>query len=573
MRLNVVLILIGLFIVINAFNPAITYLQNSKETKPTITPSSNSTISFENIIEASGIKFVLNNSVTPEKHQIETMMGGVALFDYNNDNLLDIYFTNGARLTKMDKSDPIFYNRLYKNNGNNSFVDVTESAGVKGNAYAMGCATADYDNDGYMDLYVIGINYNQLFKNNGDGTFSDVTSKAGLAGIHPKHGKTYSVSAGWFDYNNDGYLDLFLVNYLNWTLETAPPCSVRGIRAYCSPNSFDGLPNMLFRNNKDGTFTDVSEASQIGKHIGKGMGVAFADYDNNGFIDIFVSNDTYRNFLFRNKGDGTFIEVGILSGVAFNENGKSVAGMGVDFRDFDNDGKPDIFETAMYGDTFPLFKNTGNQFEDVTSSSNLTMATIRLTAWGNGIFDFDNDGYKDLFTANGAILDNSEEINQTPYKLPNSILRNNGNSKFNDVSASAGKSFTVPAAHRGAAFGDINNDGKIDIVTTNLNAKPEIFLNGSSNTNNWLTIKLIGTKSNKDGLGARIKLTVSKDMYQYNHATTSVGYSSASDKRVYFGLGTSKSIDKIEILWPSGINQSLSNVKANQILTINESEK
>ena len=534
--------------------------------------SSAPSISFENVVERSGVDFVLNNSVTADKHQIETMMGGVALFDYDNDGLLDIYFANGARLPQMDKSNPAFSNRLYRNVGGGSFKDVTELAGVRGSGYAMGVAVGDYDNDGHVDLYVAGVNRNQLFRNNGDGTFGDVTAKAGVAGIHPKYGKTYAVSAGWFDYDNDGHLDLFLVNYLKWSLATAPPCTVKGIRAYCSPNSFAGTPNMLFRNNRDGTFTDVSDASQIGRLIGKGMGVAFSDYDGDGFTDVFVANDTFRNFLFRNNGDGTFAEVGILAGVAFNENGKSVAGMGVDFRDYDNDGRPDIFETAMVGDTFPLYRNTGAQFEDVTSPSRLLTATSRLTAWGNGIFDFDNDGFKDLFTANGAILDNSEEIDNLPYRIPNTILRNNGDGTFADVSAGAGKSFTIPAAHRGAAFGDLDNDGRVDIVTTNLNEKPEIFLNRSAAKNNWVTIKLTGTRSNRDGLGARIKLTTAKGGAQHNHATTAVGYASASDKRVHIGLGAATTIDKIEINWPSGIKQTLTGVRVNGLLMVSEPE-
>ncbi|MBA3440633.1 MAG: CRTAC1 family protein [Pyrinomonadaceae bacterium] len=547
-------------------------LQNSKasSTERSIAQPG-SIMAFENIIERSGINFVLNNSHTPEKHQIETMMGGVAVFDYNNDNYLDIYFANGARLPEMDKSAPVFYNRLYKNNGNNTFIDVTEKAGVRGAGYAMGIAAADYDNDGHVDLYVAGVNHNQLFRNNGDGTFNDVTEKANLLGHHAKFGKTYAVTAGWFDYDNDGRLDLLLINYLKWSLATAPPCSVKGIRAYCSPNSFEGLPNMLFRNNGDGTFTDVSEASGIGKHTGKGMGVAFADYDGDGFTDFFVANDTYRNFLFRNKGDGTFIEVGILSGVAFNENGKSVAGMGVDFRDMDNDGKPDIFETAMYGDTFPLFRNLGNQFDDATSAARIAVATSRLTAWGNGIFDFDNDGFKDLFTANGAILDNAQEIDNLPYKLPNTILRNSGDGTFADMSAQAGQGFTVPAAHRGAAFGDLNNDGRVDIVTTNLNSKPEILINRSASNNHWLLIKLVGTKSNRDGLGTRVKVTTPIGT-QYNHATTSVGDSSSSDKRIHFGRKAAASVARIEVTWPSGIKQMLTNVKANQILTLHEQE-
>jgi len=531
-----------------------------------------STIAFENTLASSGIAFVLDNSSTPQKYQIETMAGGAAAFDYNNDGLLDLYFTNGARLPDMDKSNPKFFNRLYRNNGDETFTDVTEQAGLQGSYYSMGVAVADYDNDGHADLYVVGVNGNQLFHNNGDGTFTDVTQKAGVSGVRPDIGKPFSVAAGWFDYDNDGRLDLMVINYLKWSLETDPHCMVKGVRTYCSPDSFAGLPNLLYHNNGDGTFTDVSVSSGIFQHVGKGMSLAFADYDGNGFTDVFVSNDSYRNFLFHNNGNGTFSEVGILAGVAFNENGKTVAGMGVDFRDLDNDERPDIFETAMYGDTFPLFRNLGKgQFEDVTTRSRVGSATHRLTAWGNGIFDFDNDGWKDLFVANGAILDNSEIVDGLPYKLANSVLRNNRDGTFADVSSLAGKSFNLPDAHRGAAFGDLNNDGRIDIVTTSLNSKPEILRNRSENSNHWLLIALVGKHSNRDGLGARLKVSTANGT-QYNHATTSVGYGSSSDKRVHFGLGSCAKVDRIEIAWPSGIKQVLKDVAANQILTVTEPE-
>ena len=534
---------------------------NAQPTKP------KPAISFENTIDRSGINFILNNSRTPEKHQIETMMAGVAVFDFDNDNLLDIYFANGAALPSFDKSDPKFFNRLYRNNGKGTFADVTDKAGVKGKGYAMGVATGDYDNDGFVDLYITGVNHNQLFHNNGDGTFTDVTDKAQVTSVIKQYGKTYSVSAGWLDFDNDGWLDLFVVNYLNWNLKTAPPCKSKEIRAYCNPTHFDGQPNILYRNNHDGTFTDVSESSGIGKHIGKGMGVAFADYNGDGFTDIFVANDTFRNYLFENQRNGTFKEIGIISGVAFNENGKSIAGMGVDFRDINNDGNPDAFVTAMIGDTFPLYQNLGNQFADVTNNARLATPTIRLTAWGNGIFDFDNDGWKDMFAACGAILDNAMEIEGNPYPLPNLLLRNLGNGQFADVSKASGVANPLP--HRGAAFGDFNNDGRVDIVTTNLNAKPELFLNRTQNLQHWLVVKLIGSKSNRDGLGAKMKITAGK-LTQYNHVTTSVGYSSASDKRIYFGLAANSIIDRLEITWPSGTQQTLSKIKADQILVVKE---
>jgi len=525
---------------------------------------------FENTIQKSGIEFILDNSTRPQKYQAETMTGGVAVFDYNNDGLLDLYFVNGARLPDMDKSDPKFFNRLYRNDGDGSFTDVTLSAGVRGSHYSTGVAAADYDNDGFQDLLVTGANGYQLFHNNGDGTFSDVTEKAGLYRAHPELRNVFSVAAGWFDYDNDGYLDLIIINYLKWTPETEPVCTTKGIRAYCSPDSYAGLPNLLFHNNGDGTFTDVSEESGIFKHVGKGMGVAFADYDNDGFVDIFVSNDTYRNFLFHNNGNGTFSEVGLLSGVAYPENGKSVAGMGVDFRDIDNDGLPDIFETAMHGDNFLLFRNRGKGAFDYDSfSSGIAAATSRITAWGIGIFDFDNDGWKDIFTSNAAILDNSEEVDQLPYKLANSLLKNNRNGTFKDIAPSLGPALTTPAAHRGAAFGDLNNDGRVDIVINCLNGRPEILMNRGGQGNHWLLINLVGTKSNRDGLGARLKLTAGASV-QYNHASTSVGYGSSSDKRVHFGLGPYGKADKIEISWPSGVKQTLTNVAADQILTVHE---
>ena len=301
------------------------------------------------------------------------------------------------------------------------------------------------------------------------------------------------------------------------------------------------------------------------------MGVAFADYDDDGFTDIFVSNDTFPNFLLHNNGDGTFTDVALLAGVAYNENGKTVAGMGTDFRDIDNDGRPDIFHAAMFGDTFPLYRNAGKgQFEDVTDKTGIAAMTIRLTAWGTGIFDFDNDGNKDIFVASSAILDNSMEVNHKPYPLPNGLYRNLGNMKFRDVSVEAGAGFSAPAAHRGAAFGDLNNDGKIDIVVTVLNGEPQLLMNRSSNHNHWIILKLVGVSDNRDGLGTKVKITTANGV-QYNEATTAVGYNSSSDKRVYFGLGNATVVDRIELAWPTGVKQVVENIAANQILTIVES--
>jgi hypothetical protein len=537
------------------------------------TVSGKPAIEFENVIERSKIKFKLKNSISPQRYSIETMTGGVAVFDYNNDGLLDIFFTNGASIPSLEKSESSYYNRLFRNNGDGTFTDVTEKAGLAGVGYSMGVAAGDYDNDGFVDLYVAGFNHNQLFHNNGDGTFTDVTAKAGVSGVTSDGGKPWSVTAGWFDYNNDGLLDLFVVNYLKYDLQSATHCKNQDRPVFCSPNDFSGTPNILYRNNGDGTFTDVSEQSHISQYVGKGMGVAFADYDSDGFTDIFVSNDTFPNFLLHNNGNGTFTDAAAVAGVAYTQNGETVAGMGADFRDLDDDGKPEIFHTAMFGDSFPLYRNIGGgQFEDVTSVAGLTAFTTRLTAWGTGLFDFDNDGNKDIFTANSAILDNAMEVEHRPFALPNGLYRNKGKLTFEDVSSGAGPSFSVPGAHRGAAFGDLNNDGKIDIVVTVLNGAPQLLMNRSANHNHWIILNLVGVADNRDGLGTKVKITTSRGS-QYNEATTAVGYNSSSDKRVHFGLGDVTVIETIELAWPTGVKQILSNIRADQVLMVREISK
>ena len=544
-----------------------------RSNKPANEASGASAIQLENTIAQSKIKFTLKNSVSPQRYTFETMAGGVAVFDYNNDALLDIFFTNGAAIPSLEKTGPEYWNRLFRNNGDGTFTDVTEKAGLQGIGYSMGVAAGDYDNDGFVDLYVTGVNRNQLFHNNGDGTFTDVTEKAGVSGIIPKYGKAWSIAAGWFDYNNDGLLDLFVVNYLNYNIKTATLCRNQGLPAYCSPVDFLGMPNILYRNNGDGTFTDVSEESHISKYVGKAMGLAFDDYDDNGFTDIFVSNDTFENYLLHNNGDGTFTNVALSAGVAYNAFGNAIAGMGAEFVDINNDGRPDIFETAMFGEGFPLYRNLGHgQFEDITAATGLAALTSRSTAWGVGVFDFDNDGSKDLFTANSDILDNSMELAHRSYPLPDRIFRNAGNLTFADVSSKAGASFQFAAPHRGAAFGDLNNDGKIDAVVTVLNGPPEIWMNRSRNPNHWIILKLVGVRSNRDGLGTKIKITTSLGT-QYNHATTTGSYNSSNDKRVHFGLGSATVVDSIELTWPSGIKQELKNVKADQIVTVTESSR
>lgn len=527
---------------------------------------------FRDVGDEWGARFIVRNSASAAKHLIETMVSGVALFDYNNDGWLDIYFVNGAAIPQLEKTSPAYYNRLYRNDRGKGLTDVTESVGASGTGYGMGVAVGDYDRDGYQDLYIAGVNRNQLLRNESGQRFRDVTGPAGVQGLVPNYGKAWAQSAGWFDYDNDGDLDLLVVNYVRWSVANPLPCAVGTARTYCAPEHFDGLPNILYRNNGDSTFTDVSAAAGIADKIGKGMGVAFADYDADGFTDIFVANDTVRSFLFRNTGRGDFTELGVVAGVAFNQHGQAIAGMGADFRDVDNDGLPDVFVTGTVNDTFPLYKNLGRWFEDVTSRTGVARATGRMTGWSAGIFDFDNDGRKDLYAALGAILDNSMEVQNLPAKLPNMILHNQG-ARFANAGAEAGPGFNQQRMHRGAAFGDLNNDGRVDIVTSSLNDAAEILLNESPAANHWLILKLEGRSSNRDGIGATIRVETEGGPAQVNHATTSVGLSSSSDRRVHFGLGAATLVKTIVIDWPSGKTQRLNNIAADQILRVAEDAK
>jgi hypothetical protein len=380
----------------------------------------------------------------------------------------------------------------------------------------------------------------------------------------------WSVGALWVDYNNDGLLDLFVANYCKWEVNKDPFCGpAKDKRSYCHPENYQPLPNTLYRNNGNGTFTDVSAGTGLNKYYGKGMTAVMADYDGDGWMDIFVTNDTMPNFLFHNIGGKTFEEVALEKGVAYPESAKAISGMGADFKDVDNDGKPDIWHTAIENESFPLYHNRGTEFWESTYKSKLT-STRTMSGWSNGIFDFDNDGWKDLFVARGNVLDNVALFSTRQYEEPNTVFRNVGGGIFQDVSATAGPDFQRAAPHRGAAFGDLDNDGRVDAVVTVLNGKTEYFHNITSNGNHWLLLKLVGVKSNRMGLGAQITITAADGSKQYNHATTAVGYACSSDPRVHFGLGASKVVREIDIRWPSGIRQTLRNVPADQILTIEE---
>jgi hypothetical protein len=528
-------------------------------------------IVFEELAEPSGLHFTSNSSPTPNKNQPETMVAGVALLDYDNDGYLDVYFVNGAAIPSLKKESPVYWNRLFHNNRDGTFTDVTEKAGVAGEGYGMGAAIGDFDNDGWPDIYVVNVTKNQLFRNSHDGTFTDVTDKAGVGGGVLDGKKMWSVSAAWLDYNNDGLPDLFVSNYCKWEVNKDPFCGPNPkTRAYCHPNNYANLPDTLYRNNGDGTFTDVSAETGISKHFGKGMGAAVADYDGDGFMDIFVANDNRPNFLFHNIGGKRFEEVGLENGVAYAQSGSAISGMGADFKDVDNDGRPDIWHTATENESFPFFQNRGDgQFWERTFQTHL-LGTRDMSGWSNGVFDFDNDGWKDLFVARGNVLDNVAMFSARKYEEPNAVFRNLGNGKFQDVSAEAGPDFQKAAAHRGVAFGDIDNDGRIDAVVTVLNGKAKYFHNISQNGNHWILLKLVGKKSNRMGLGAQVRITTDNGLKQYNEVTTAVGYACSSDSRVHFGLGASKTIKEIEIRWPSGIRQTLTNVPADRVLTVEE---
>jgi enediyne biosynthesis protein E4 len=535
-------------------------------------PQSTPNVQFTDITAQSHIDFTLENSATSNKYLIETMAGGVAVFDYDNDGRLDIFFTNGGLISDPmpdgklpDKSDKKFWNRLYHQNADGTFTDVTERAGLAGvpqGYYSMGVAVGDYDNDGFEDLYVTGYGGNILYHNNGDGAFTDVTGKAGV------RGGDWSASAGFFDYDNDGKLDLFITRYVDWTFKNNRYCGEKppnGVRSYCHPDNYDGVSNILYHNNGDGTFTDVSRKAGIANPHGKGLGVSFADYDGDGWSDVFVANDSVQCFLYHNNGNGTFNELGLLAGVGYNEDGKTFAGMGIDFNDYDNDGLPDIVVTDLSNERYMLFRNEGTgTFRDVTNASGLGGATLAFSGWSTHLFDYDNDGWKDLFVAQSHVMDTIEKTSPNLRYMEPPLLLRNSSGHFSRVLA--GDVFQQNWAGRGAAFGDIDNDGDIDVIVSNLGQKAYVLRNDGGDHNNWIGIQPVGTKSNRDGIGARIKIVSASGLTQYFTVNTAVGYLSASDKRVLAGLGKDSTAKVIEIRWPSGVVQKFENVKGRQYL-------
>ena len=525
-------------------------------------------VHFTDVREAAGITFRHDATMSDEKEYIETMGNGLGWIDYDQDGLLDLYIVQSAAAEWYKPSRPL-RSALYHNNGDGTFTDVTEKAGVGAEGlYGQGVAVGDFDNDGYPDLLVTGYGHTILYHNNGNGSFTDITAKAGVADEG-----NWSTSAGWFDYDKDGYLDLLICNYIQWSPKNNLWCGEHkpGYRAYCHPDNYRGQRLKLYHNNGNGTFTDVSDSSGVGKPEAKGMGVVLADLNNDGWPDIMVANDTWPNFLFINNHDGTFRDVSFTSGIAASEDGKYEAGMGVDAADVDGDGWLDIYVTHLDFELNRLYRNNHDEsFDDVTFSSGLGNKAILLSGVSGRMFDYDNDGWVDIFQANGSMLDNIHLYHtEVTWKEPKLMFRNLGAGKFEMVSKQLGPDFMKPTSGRGSAVGDFDNDGDLDVAISNSNDLPQLLRNDGGNADHWLEVMLVGTKSNRDGRGAALKLTT-EGFVEYRQAQGGMSYMSAQDPRIHFGLGQRRTIEALEITWPSGTMDRLTNLPIDQIITVKE---
>ena len=550
---------------------AILFLSQPYSAQNTATGKGESAAYFSDFTEKAGLKFRYLSSHTTKKYLPETMGAGVALFDYDNDGLLDIFLVNGAPIedptakgTIPRKTGSEYWNRLFHQKTDGTFEDVTEKAGLQGAGYGMGAAVGDFDNDGYEDLYVTAYGGNRLYHNNGDGTFTDVTEKAAVGG------SGWSTSAAWVDLDSDGLLDLVVLRYVEWDFDDVW-CGEHkeGYRAYCHPDWFKPAVPLVYHNNGNGTFTEVAKTIGLAKPA-KGLGIAIADYDRDGHIDLFFANDSMVEYLYHNKGDGTFEEVGLVSEVAVDSDGRTYAGMGVDFADYDNDSWPDIVVTDLANQRYALYHNNGDGgFTYASLTTGVSRMTMAHSGWGVRFFDFDNDGRKDLLVAQGHDLDTIETTSPNlRYREPLLLARNTGKG-FEDVTASAGSVLQQKWVWRGLAIGDLDNDGRLDAVVTANDGPVRILHNETSGNNHWLALKLIGHKSNRDAIGAVVKL-VTANGPQYATVTTASSYLSSSDKRVHFGIGKEALAQTIEIRWPSGITQTLTDVRADQLLQVDE---
>jgi hypothetical protein len=527
-------------------------------------------VRYVDVAGSAGISFQHDNAASPEKYLIETMGSGCGWIDYDQNGLLDLYLVNGAS-TRLYTPKHALRSALYRNNGDGTFTDVTIKAGVGAEGlFGMGVAVGDYDNDGFPDLLVLGYGRCILYHNNGDGSFTDVTDRAGVGNI-----RKWGSSAAWFDYDNDGLLDLVIANYVDWSPERNFWCGDKGpgLRSYCHPDVYQGEPPTLYHNNGDGTFTDVSKRSGVGIKPGNGLGVVTFDYDNDGWQDIFIANDHMPNFLFHNNRDGTFRELGYSAGVAVGIDGQFEAGMGTDAADTTGSGRLDLVVTHLDQQLARFYQNLGEgYFEDATFRSRISYATFHLSGFGTRFMDYDNDGTRDLFMANGHVLDNIQRYHaETSYAEPKLMFRNNGHGIFENVSEQLGTDFRRPRVSRGAAIADFDNDGDLDILVSNNGEAPQLLRNDGGNTNHWLEIFLIGTRSNRDAVGARVRVTAG-DLHLYDQRKGGMSYQSAQDPRLHLGLGEHEKIDAIEVIWPSGLVTMLENMRADQIISVKEGE-